>query len=606
MPKLQDLRGKIFGALEPLEYIGNSTWTCICHNCGNTEAINARKLVLGLRTDCKQCQNKRRCNTTFKDLSGKTIGGLTALDYLGDQMYRCRCNRCGKIYELTASAFKNGIEMCRECANNIQKCTKIDLKGVKVGSVIVQEYAGKSLWKCKCKCGKEINVKTFNLTEALKNGKNYACTECSIELRRNELTGKTINAWHILEYVGNGVYKCQCKCGDIHEIAGKTIKMGLSKSCRKCGCEKMIETRIEKYGDTATNVKVQRTIEQLNAVANKENLKEFIGENYSYKPKAIELSRVLGISECMVLRTIHRFGLEDCVEIDTGSSIENDVTNYIKSIYKGTIIERDRKILNGLELDIYLPEIGVAVEVNGNYWHSAIIKERNYHQKKTINCAKKGIHLIHIFEYEWIDTDTQIKIKNYLDVVIGVGMHKIGARETCVKLIDKEEAYNFENKYHIQNSSVSTINIGCFYKSELIGILAIGKPRFISGYEYEVIRMCWKNHLQVIGGLEKLYKYFVEEFKPKSVITYSDISKFTGNTYLKVGFKPSDDRPITEPGYLWVNPGSNKVLSRYQTQKHKLVELGLGDKSQTEDEIMEELGYLKIYDSGNIRLEWKA
>ena len=249
--------GMTFGKLTILEYVGNGTYKCRCA-CGNITQSKFYNLQIGRAKSCG------KCNAKLQDLRGKTISGLTALEYLGNQMYRCRCNRCGKIYELTASAFKNGIEMCRECANNIQKCTKIDLKGVTVGSVTVQEYIGKSLWKCKCKCGKEINVKTFNLTEALKSGKNYACTECSIELRRNDLTGKTINDWHILEYIGNGIYKCQCKCGDIHEIAGKTIKMGLSKSCRKCGCEKMIETRIEKYGDTATNVstKNNRTVKR--------------------------------------------------------------------------------------------------------------------------------------------------------------------------------------------------------------------------------------------------------------------------------------------------------------------------------------------------------
>ena len=32
----------------------------------------------------------------------------------------------------------------------------------------------------------------------------------------------------------------------------------------------------------------------------------------------------------------------------------------------------------------------------------------------------------------------------------------------------------------------------------------------------------------------------------------------------------------------------------------------LGKQEQTEDEIMEALGYLKIYDCGNIKLVWKA
>ena len=41
------------------------------------------------------------------------------------------------------------------------------------------------------------------------------------------------------------------------------------------------------------------------------------------------------------------------------------------------------------------------------------------------------------------------------------------------------------------------------------------------------------------------------------------------------------------------------MLSRYQTQKHKLVKIGYGTSAQTEDEIMESHNYLKVYDSGN-------
>ena len=46
------------------------------------------------------------------------------------------------------------------------------------------------------------------------------------------------------------------------------------------------------------------------------------------------------------------------------------------------------------------------------------------------------------------------------------------------------------------------------------------------------------------------------------------------------------------------------MLTRYQTQKHKLLEQGLGTSEQTEDEIMYGAGYIKVYDCGNLKLEW--
>ena len=109
--------------------------------------------------------------------------------------------------------------------------------------------------------------------------------------------------------------------------------------------------------------------------------------------------------------------------------------------------------------------------------------------------------------------------------------------------------------------------------------------------------------MKVIGGTDKLFKYFIRNHEFNSIITFSDITKFTGNVYTRLGFKPAGNNPITEPNYVWVNC-SNKVLSRYQTQKHKLIAQGLGKKDDTEDSIMKSHGYLKTYDSGNIRLEY--
>ena len=38
--------------------------------------------------------------------------------------------------------------------------------------------------------------------------------------------------------------------------------------------------------------------------------------------------------------------------------------------------------------------------------------------------------------------------------------------------------------------------------------------------------------------------------------------------------------------------------------KH-LIDSGLGKYGSTEDEIMDNLGYVKIYDSGNLKFEWR-
>lgn len=102
-----------------------------------------------------------------------------------------------------------------------------------------------------------------------------------------------------------------------------------------------------------------------------------------------------------------------CPENSISSDKENQLLNYIKNIYSGTIIKNDRKILNGKELDIYCPDLNLAIEYNGLYWHSNIYKDDNYHLNKMLLCLDKNIQLIHIWEDDWIYNNDKIKTKLY-------------------------------------------------------------------------------------------------------------------------------------------------------------------------------------------------
>lgn len=71
-----------------------------------------------------------------------------------------------------------------------------------------------------------------------------------------------------------------------------------------------------------------------------------------------------------------------------------------------------------MELDIYIPDIKLAIEYNGKYWHTdKMIKTRSegkfntaqeYHDFKTKMCEKENIHLIHIDENDWLKDSNKI------------------------------------------------------------------------------------------------------------------------------------------------------------------------------------------------------
>lgn len=88
---------------------------------------------------------------------------------------------------------------------------------------------------------------------------------------------------------------------------------------------------------------------------------------------------------------------------------EKDLVNFIKTFYNNTLIENSRNIIHPMELDIYLPILNLAIEYNGNYWHSfERNNDINYHLRKSLKCRDKNIRLIHIYEFEDFEKQKQL------------------------------------------------------------------------------------------------------------------------------------------------------------------------------------------------------
>lgn len=535
------------------------------------------------------------------DKTNQTFGQWTILEELGGDKVVCRCS-CGTVKINSKYSVVNGrTQSCGCLANQLKKQLKTDTTNQTFNDWTVIKELGKGKVLCRCSCG----VEKICVKNSVTSGKSKSCGHNTN--KKKNLVGQTINEWTITKDLGYGFVECRCSCGTITTVKQAVITGGYSKSC---GCKKtelMQNTLMSRYGEiTANKVANPRELWQIETINNKDKLIKYI-RDLGYKPTVKNLVQLLNVNEASIGRTIKQFGINSYIDITPSvSEPELQVRKYIESIYTEEVQYSIRGMITGRqELDIYIPNKKLAIEFNGDYWHSNIYKDSIYHQAKTIDCVKQGIRLIHIFEYEWKNKDTQAKLKQYLNRILAdKNTDNIYARNTEVTIIDSKEATDFCEKYHLQGSAQSSINLGIKCNNKLLGVMTFGIPRFNNEIEYELIRLCYKDNINIIGGSEKLFKYFINNYNPTSIVSYCDISKFTGNIYLKLGFK-SEVSWITKPNYKWVNSYTNDVLSRYQTQKHKLLEKGLGTPDQTEDEIMEDLGYLKIYDAGNLKFIWQ-
>jgi len=276
---------------------------------------------------------------------------------------------------------------------------------------------------------------------------------------------------------------------------------------------------------------------------------------------------------------------------------EKEILNFIQENYNGEIIENSRSIIQNNELDIYLPELNLAFEFNGTYWHSELYKNKNYHLNKTEKCINKNIHLIHIFQDDWEYKSDIIKsrILNLLNK-----SNKIYARKCNIKIVSNKDKIQFLNTNHIQGNCVSKYNLGLYFNNELVSLMTFGERKITGSFNMELLRFCNKLNTTIVGGASKLFKYFINNYEYINIISYADRSWSNGNLYEQLGFTFIKN---TTPNYYWIMNGLKE--NRFNFRKDKLIKNNLLIEGETEVSCMHRLGYYRIYDSGSLVFEWK-
>lgn len=262
-------------------------------------------------------------------------------------------------------------------------------------------------------------------------------------------------------------------------------------------------------------------------------------------------------------------------------------------------VTNDRSILpNNLELDIVVPDNHIAIEINGNFWHSFLAgnKDKSYHLTKTTECLIKNYHLIHFFESELL---YKLDIcKSMLRAKLGAIDKKIYARKCLIRTVSINEERIFLNENHLQGYIPSAIKIGMFLNDEMVAIMTFGKPRYTRHYEWEMLRFCSKINTTVIGAANKFLTYFETHYTPKSIISYANRRFSSGHLYDKLGFCKLRD---TEPSYFYIKRDNYYDLhhrSSFTKQKALRMFPDSSDPNMTEWEIMKNNNYDKIYDCG--------
>jgi G:T-mismatch repair DNA endonuclease (very short patch repair protein) len=280
------------------------------------------------------------------------------------------------------------------------------------------------------------------------------------------------------------------------------------------------------------------------------------------------------------------------------SAPENDIFNFINQHFPSE--RNNRNILSGKELDIVIPSKNIAIEFNGMHFHSTLFKEKQYHINKTKECELNGYRLIHIWECDW-KLKRNIIESNLLNI-IGKTPNKIFARKCIIKEVPRKIASEFLNINHLQGYALDKIRIGLYHDNELVSLMTFSKTRKNLGGtskdgEYELLRFCNKLNTTVVGGASRMLKYFINHHTPLKITSYANRDWSQGNLYTQIGFNFIG---YTTPGYFYSK--SRIRYNRFGFRKDILVRDGY-DPNKTESQIMEERGFHKIWDTGNLKFE---
>ena len=500
------------------------------------------------------------------------------------------CDNCKIIKEINYGDFlisnKNNIYYCYEC------------KSIRMKETNIKKYDVENVFQLA-----DVKEKSKR-TNIEKRGVEFATQSLETKNKKIETNKKKYGvnyATQSLETKNKIVETCRKKYNADYSFLNDDVKIKIKKTLNDIyGEDNPMKSNIVKKRASDTRIKnLLKKYNIINIVNIENNIYEFkcdCGEDHNFKLSSILLYNRLKYKTklCIICNPINSYN---------NSGFQIKLTEFIQNNYDKKISLNNREIINPNELDIYLPDLKLAFEFNGVYWHNELYKEKNYHLNKTEKCEQQKIQLIHIYEDDWLYK--QEIVKSRILNLLGKS-EKIFARKCEIKeIIDNKIIRDFLEKNHIQGFVGSKIKIGLFYNEELISLMTFGSKRKSMGLKsidesYELLRFCNKLNTNVLGGASRLFKYFIDKYNPNEVISYADRSWSQGDLYEKLGFNLVHK---TEPNYYYVIDGIRKY--RFNFRKDVLVKEGF-DKNKSEHDIMLERGIFRIYDSGQLKYKFNG
>lgn len=185
---------------------------------------------------------------------------------------------------------------------------------------------------------------------------------------------------------------------------------------------------------------------------------------------------------------------------------EKELVEWIQTIYSGSIIENDKHLISPKELDLVLPDLRLAIEFNGLYWHQTDYKPDLYHQLKSDLCEQKGFKLIHVFEDRWNVNSSLIR-QQLARICNPASLDR--CTDYQLSTLNLEQAKAFISTYSFDAVEDTDSFIGVIYRNQIVGVLsyAIDSASVCHIHSY-----CSSPQLYIVDGLKTMLQRLQEMY----------------------------------------------------------------------------------------------
>lgn len=494
-------------------------------------------------------------------------------------------------YKLGGSAFqyilkKENLKKDKKKFSIYREPGRKEILDAKVKSTKLERYGDENFnnWELNQKRRLEkYNGKYFS-EEAIEKLKNIS--EDEKERRKEKQKATMLERYGVDNIFKNGDYMRKCyqeKLGVDNPSQLQEVKDKKAQTCLKhfgvdCSwknpetIKKAQKTCLERYGCKNANQSelIQEKSRQTrfkngNQRFDKTEVKRFLDQwDKKRKPTAEDFRQYVNISN---VSNAHKFiagsGLKDNFNIGT-SYLEAFVEDFLKK-NNLTYEKHNRDLIKPKELDFYLPDYKLALEINdiwshnssvGHYGHSP--RPITYHFEKTMLCRDKGIRLIHLYEPHLYDEHKWEVLQDIILHACGKSK-KIYARNLDLEIkpaIELKDFFDQNNINGYRNAKTAFVLVNKETREPIMAY-SVGHAFFGKGkYDAEITRGACKLGYSVVGGASKLWKVIMDFYKDKnldnqpgsinSIVYYVDLNYYNGKS---INFLPNTEMVKEQYGF---------------------------------------------------------